>query len=152
MALFASVYNTLLFNHIRPQIEKIQGKIGTAFKRIVPQTSDNLLDYEKSTAKPLSVNILKAFDSIQRVKMEQILLAYGLPKEILTAIVLLYKNTKATVCSPDGNIVFFDIVTGVLQGNILASYLFIHCLDYLLWISINLIKENGFTLKKTRSW
>ena len=29
--------------------------------------------------------------------------------------------------------------------------MFILCLDYILWISIHLIKENGFTLKKTRS-
>ena len=39
--------------------------------------------------------------------MEQILLAYGLPKE--TAIMMLYKNTKVKVCSPDGNTDSFDI-------------------------------------------
>ena len=33
-------------------------------------------------------------------KMEQILLAYGLPKEIVTAIMMLYKNMKAMVCLP----------------------------------------------------
>ena len=42
---------------------------------------------------------------------------------------------------------FFDIVAGVL----LAPYLFIICLDYVLKTSIDLIKENVFTLKKARS-
>ena len=42
--------------------------------------------------------------------MEQILLAYGLPKETVTAIMILYKSMKAIVCSPDRNIEFFDIV------------------------------------------
>ena len=35
-----------------------------------------------------------------------------------------------------------------MQGDILAPYLFILCQDYVLWMSIALIKENGFTLEK----
>ena len=35
--------------------------------------------------------------------MEQILLTYGLPKETLTAILRLYKNTKAMFHSHDGD-------------------------------------------------
>ena len=41
---------------------------------------------------------------------------------------------------------FFDIVAGILQEVISNPYLFIICLDYVLQMSINLIKENGFTL------
>ena len=41
---------------------------------------------------------------------------------------------------------FFDNVAGVLQGDTLAPYLFI-ILDYILLILIDLMKENGFTLK-----
>ena len=55
------------------------------------------------------------------------------------------------VVSPDGDTDFFDIVVEVLQGNTLAPYLFVLCLDYVLQTSIDLIKENGFTLKKARS-
>ena len=43
---------------------------------------------------------------------------------------LLYKNRKAVVHSTDGDPDFFDIVAGVLQGDKLAPYLFILCLDY----------------------
>ena len=64
---------------------------------------------------------------------------------------MLYKNTKATVRSPVGDTNFFDIVTGVLQGDTLTPYLFIICLDNALRTSIDLIKENGFTLKLARS-
>ena len=83
--------------------------------------------------------------------MEQILLTYSLPREAITAIMMLYKNTKVKVRSPDGNIDFFDIVAGVMQGDTLTPYLFIICLDYILPTLIDLMKENGFTLKKTRS-
>ena len=46
---------------------------------------------------------------------------------------------------------YLDIVAGVLQGDTLARYLFIICLDYALTISIDKIKENGFELTKKRS-
>ena len=60
---------------------------------------------------------------------------------------MFYKNKKAIVRSPDGHIDFFDNSTGVLLGDILAIYMFILYRDYLLWTSIDQIKENSFTLK-----
>ena len=89
------------------------------------------------------IEFSKAFDSILIGKMEQILLAYDLPKETATAIMMLYKNMKALVCLPDGDTDFFNIVT----REALAPYLFIIGLDYVIQMSIDLIKENGFTLK-----
>ena len=83
--------------------------------------------------------------------MEQILLAYGLPNEIVTTIMMFYINVKVMVRSPDGDTDFFDIVAGDLQGDTLVLYLFILCLDYVLGTSIDLIKENGFTLKNAKS-
>ena len=83
--------------------------------------------------------------------MEQILPAYSIPKETITAIMILYRNTKVKVCSLDGDTDYFDIVGGVLQRNTLAPYLFIICLDYVLRTSIEKIKENGFELTKKRS-
>ena len=43
------------------------------------------------------------------------------------------------------------MVAGVLQGDTLALYLFIICLDYVLRTSIDKIRENGFELTKIRS-
>ena len=99
----------------------------------------------------LFVDFFKVFDSIHRGKMEQILVAYDLFKEIVTAIMILNQNTKVKVHSLDGGTDFFDIVAVVLQGDTLAPYLFIIRLDYILQLLIDLMKENGFTLKKTRS-
>ena len=55
------------------------------------------------------------------------------------------------VRSPDGHTEYFDIVAGVLQGDTLAPYLFIICLDYVLRTSIDKIRENGFELTKKRN-
>ena len=99
----------------------------------------------------LFVDFTKAFDSIHRRKMEQILLVYGLPKETVAAITILYRNTKVKTRSPDEDIEYFDVVAGVLLGDTLAPYHFIICLDYVLRTSIDKIRENGFHLTKKRS-
>ena len=61
---------------------------------------------------------------------------------------MLYKNTKVKVRSLDGDIDYFDIVAGVLQGDTLAPYLFIICLDYMLRTSN---ERKGFKLANERS-
>ena len=93
----------------------------------------------------------KAFDSIHRWKMEQILLAYGLPKEAVAAIMMLYRDTKVKVHSPDRDTDYFDIVAGVLQGDTLAPYLFIISLGYVLRKSTDKMEDNSFKLTKERS-
>ena len=60
----------------------------------------------------------------------EILKAYGVPEETVEVIKVLYVNTTVQVLSPDGDTDFFNIYAGVLQGNILAPYLFIVALDY----------------------
>ena len=64
--------------------------------------------------------------------MKQILLAYGLTKETVAAIMMLHKNTKVKVWSLYGDIDFFDIIAGVLQGDTLVPYLFIISQDWVL--------------------
>ena len=64
---------------------------------------------------------------------------------------MLYRNTKVKVSSMDGDTDFFDIVAGLLQGDTLAPYLFIICLDYLFRTSLDKIKEISFKQTKERS-
>ena len=64
---------------------------------------------------------------------------------------IFYKNMKEIVYSPDGVTNDFNIVTEVLKGETLVPYLFIICLDFILQMSTDLIKENGFTLKMSRN-
>ena len=64
---------------------------------------------------------------------------------------ILYRNTKVKVRSPDGDTEYFDIVAEVLQGVTLGPYLFIICLCYVLRTSIDKIKENSFEQTKKRS-
>ena len=78
------------------------------------------------------VDFSKAFDSIHRGKLMEILKAYGIPTKIVDAISILYKDTEAQVTTPDGDTEFFEILAGVLQGDRLAPFPFIIALDYAL--------------------
>ena len=99
----------------------------------------------------LFVDFYKVFDSINRGTMEQILPVNGLPKEIVAAIMMRYKNTKVKVRFPDRHTDYFNIVAGVLQGDTLAPYQYIICLDYVLKTSIDKMKDNGFKRAKEKS-
>ena len=48
----------------------------------------------------LLVDFSKALDSIHRGKLEQLILAYGLPKETDTVVMMLYRNTEVKVGLP----------------------------------------------------
>ena len=61
---------------------------------------------------------------------------------------MVYRNTKVKVHSPDGDTHLFNIVLGAMQGYKLAPYLSITCLCYVLRTTIDLMKEKSFTFKK----
>ena len=60
------------------------------------------------------------------------------------------KGVRAMVHSADGDTNSFDFIFGVLQGDTLVLCMFMLCLDSVLQTSIDLIKENGFILKKKK--
>ena len=64
--------------------------------------------------------------------MMRILKAYGIPSNLLRAIKAMYTNTRAVDVSPNGEAQEFDILAGVLLGDMLAPYLFTTALDYAL--------------------
>ena len=153
----AKIYNALLQNRIEAKIDNILRKSQNGFRRNRSMTSqiltirrilEGVTGKKNLLATLLFVDFTKTFNSIHKGKMEQIQLAYGLPKENVAAITILYRNTKVKVRSPDGDTEYFDIVAGVLLGDILARYLFIISLDYVLRTSIDKIRENGFELTK----
>ena len=149
----------MLLNRIQPEVEKILRRNQNGFRKnrsTVGQILTVRRIIEGVKAKNLEAVILfvdfsKAFDSVHRGKIAEILMAYGVPEETIAAIMMLYKNTKSMVRSPDGDTDFFEVLAGVLQGDTLAPFLFILTLDYILRTSVETLSSLGFTLEKARS-
>ena len=73
---------------------------------------------------------------------------YDLPKENLTAIMMLYNNTEAMDFSPVEDTDVVNTLIWIFPGDMLAPYLLIHCLDDVLRRSTELIK--GFHIKNRK--
>ena len=139
------------------KLRKFLEKSEWLFEKLIHNFSDfhNLLNHWVQTknvkATLLFINFSQAFDSLHRGKIEQI--AYGFAKETVFAIMTLFKNIKAMVCSCYRSTSFNYLVFGVWSEEPWAPYLFIICLKYIFWMSIDidLMKENGFTIKKAKS-
>ena len=155
----AKIYNKLLLNRIRPEVEPILRKNQNEFRpgrstlgqiltlrRIIEE-----ITFCNKTAALMFVDFSKAFDSVNRDTMFEILELYGLPREIIDAIKVLYTNTQATVLTPDGETEPFDILAGILQGDTLAPFLFIIVIDYIMRISVDSIKEKGLMYQPRKS-
>ena len=149
----------MLLNRLKPHLEKIFRKNQNGFregrstigqvltlKRIIEEVQNNnittVLDF---------INFRKAFDSISRDKLFQILAAYGIPEIIVKAIKAAYTNTTAQVVTSDGNTDFFSIKAGVLQGDTLAPYLFITMVDYIMGTALKENENLGLTVTKKQS-
>ena len=150
----------MLLNRIRPVIDPLLRKNQNGFRPGRTTTSQilalrRLIEGVKDKNLPAIITFIdfkKAFDTIHREKLMEILRAYGIPNRIVSAIEILYEDTKAKVLTPDGETDLFEIKAGVLQGDTLAPYLFIIALDYSLRKAINGNEEKlGFRLKKRQS-
>ena len=155
MPIAAKIYNKLLLNRIVPEVDPLLRKNQNGFRRgrstlsqilSIRRILEGCWKYNKEITLCF-VDFRKAFDTISREKMFEILHLYGIPQKIIEAVRAMYCNTTATVISPDGETKPFEIKAGVLQGDTLAPFLFIIVLDYILRISIDPYLEKGLQLK-----
>ena len=137
-SLVTKVINRMILNRIQPKIdphlrmnqngfrpERSTTAHILALRRLIEEVKERNL---KATL--VFIDFKKTFDSVHRRKMLEILRGYGIPEQLVRAIGLLYKDTRAKVLSPGGETKYFELVAGVLQGDILAPCIFIIVLDY----------------------
>ena len=159
MSIAAKIYNKMILNRLVPHVEPLLRKNQNGFRRGRSTLSQilclrRIIEECKLSNRDLAlvfVDFSKAFDSIDRNKIFEILKLYGIPDQIISAIKVLYTNTTSTVLSPDGETSPFSIEAGILQGDTLAPFLFIIVVDYVLRMSVDTISNNGLELSPRRS-
>ena len=157
-SLTAKTYNRILIDRVKPHFDPLLRKNLNGFRQ-GRGTLEQILclrrlieGAQRGDRRLISifVDFKKAFDSIDRTRMFAILTAYGIPPKVVAALKSLYHETQAFVRTSDGNTDFFDITTGVLQGDTAAPYLFIIVLDYALRIAFHNPKL-GFEVQPRKS-
>ena len=155
----AKIYNKLILNRLLPKVEPLLRNNQNGF-RAGRSTLSQILALRRiieeitncnKEAVFIFVDFSKAFDSIDRTKMFEILGLYGIPQPIIEAIRVLYTNTSSTILTPDGETEPIDILAGILQGDTLAPFLFILVLDYVLRKSLDINNSNGLQLHPRKS-
>ena len=100
------------------------------------------------------VDFCKAFDSVSWDQMEAILYAYQVPKELVLAIMSVYRGAQAVILDDNGDFSEdskIDLNVGVLQGDTLAPFLFILVMDFVLrkamvdTLGVQISKSTGST-------
>ena len=156
----AKVYNRMLLNRIRPFVDPLLRWNQNGFRQQRSTISQilalrRIIEGMKTKNLPLALIFIyysKAFDSIHRDRMFEILKAYGLPNIIIEAIRVIYEDSSAVVITPDGETSSFQILAGVLQGDTLAPFLFIVVLDYVMRHALeNISLDTGIVLEERRS-
>ena len=76
----------------------------------------------------LYVDLVKAFDSVNRDMLWQILGKFGVPEGMVTVIQKLYTNIEI-ICNVNGVVIGFKSLSGVKQGDNLAPILFLFAIQ-----------------------
>ena len=126
MSIAAKLYDKMLLSRIVPYVEPLLRKNQNGFRRGRSTLSQilclrRLIEESHASNRDLAlvfVDFSKAFDSVDRAKMFEILSLYGIPEEIISAIKVLYTDTSSTILTSDGETPPFLIK--------LASYKEIH--------------------------
>jgi hypothetical protein len=132
MSTCAKLYNRLLLGRIRDGLDRHLRPNQNGF-RPLRSTGQHVLAwrriYEETIATKFAtlfstfIDFSKAFDSVDWNYIENIMLSYDIPVEVVDAVMSVYYGATAAVKS-DGDISeYFDLGVGVLQGDTLAPYL-----------------------------
>ncbi|KAK1804513.1 hypothetical protein P4O66_020515, partial [Electrophorus voltai] len=95
----------------------------------------NIIEQCIEFQRPLLINFIdfkKASDSVQRGSLWKVLRAYGIPQRFVNVFQNLYISSSCCVRTDDCYTDFFNIKTGVKQGCILSSILFLLAVDYVM--------------------
>ena len=97
----------------------------------------NIIEQCNEWQRQLHINFVdfeKAFDSLHRNSLWKILRSYGIPTHLIKLVQAFYENFE---CSVGNTELYFPVKTGVRQGCVMSSTLFVIAIDWIMRQTIN---------------
>ncbi len=136
LSVSVKVFSTVLLRQLKAAINKRLREEHAGFRKGSSCsehifTLRNIIEYYLEYKHPLSINFIdfrKAFDSVHRESLWNILQLCGVPMKFIAVFQSLYNNSSCCVRTDTGHTDIF----GVRQGCILSSFLFMVALDFVM--------------------
>ena len=93
----------------------------------------------------------KAFDSILHSQLRNVLMAFRIPKKLISAILSVYSGHQGKLLTGAGVAGPFPVQQGVLQGDSLSPFTFVMTLDLVLKLAIEDHEHLGFEISPRKS-
>ena len=146
----AKILSTILLNRLRSAVDVTLREEQAGFRagRSCTEqilTLKNIPDQCIEFQKPIVINFndfKKAFDSVHRESLWKIVKIYGIPEQFIDTFKAIYLNSRCCIKTETGMSIFFLIKTGVRQGYILSTLLFLMVIDFLLSKAVDTVNKS----------
>jgi hypothetical protein len=140
----SKIFGRCIFTRIQIPIKTVLRQNQAGF-RIVRSCADmtfvlrTLIEELAELQKSLFINFIdsgKAFDSVFRTALWEIMREYGIPENIIKMVRILYDRFECAVVHEGKSSLFFAVEKGVKQGCLLSRLLFLLVVDLLMRKSV----------------
>ena len=150
----AKLFNKVLLSRQKPIIDPQLSKCQSGFRAGKSTTEQvmalrciiDICRVTNMTASLVFVDFRKAFDTLHRSSIPDILCQYNMPSCLISDIIQMCSDTSACISTELGPTEWFKPTSGVLQGDTLSPYLFIVLLDYALKKTLQ--DDVGFVVRR----
>ena len=144
------ILSTILLKRLRSAVDVTLKEEQTGFRAGRSCTEQiftlrNIIDQCIEFQKPIVINFIdfkKAFDSVHRESLWKIAKIYGIPEQFIDIFNAIYLNFRSCIKTGTGISIFFLIKTGVRQGCILSTLLFLLVIDFSMSKAVDTVNKS----------
>ena len=140
LPVISKIFGRVLISRIKKGVDNISRKEQAGFREnrsTIEQifTLRNILEQVNEWNATLYTHFIdfeKAFDSIHRESLWNIMSIYGIPEELICLIKAMYSNCECAVVEEGETTEWFQVQSGVKQGCTMSGFLFLLSIDWVM--------------------
>ena len=138
LAVIGKILSNIIYNRIKEAVFGVISEEQAGFREgrgcadhifVLRHIMEQCEEWKKSLVLNF-VDFSRAFDSIHRPSMWKLLKLYGIPDKIVALIKVMFEGSESCVRVGQEHTDWFEVTTGVRQGDVLSPLLFNIVIDY----------------------